>query len=147
MKLKNIKVAGFYLQKLLSSNLDNTKDYIISKENTLKLEGYSVDNESILSKFDTTYNDSKLIKSMKTSSNGFYSYSKVLTEDEIDNLIKETNTLINNATDNILKADFKIDPKIINGENVSCKFCEYKDICYRKEKDLIYINKEVNNNE
>lgn len=141
MKIKNVKVAGFYLQKLLSTNLDNTKDYITAKENTLKLEGYSVDNESILSKFDTTYNDSKLIKSMKTTSSGFYSYSKVLSEEEITNLVKETSSLIEKTIDNILEGDFTIDPKIINGDNISCKFCEYKDICFRKEKDLTYINR------
>ena len=147
MKIKNVKIVGFFLQKLLSNNLDNTKDYITAKENTLKLEGYSIDNESILSKFDTTYNNSKLIKSMKTSNNGFYSYSKVLKEEEIEDLIKETESLIDNSINQILEANFKIDPKIINGENISCSFCEYKDICYRKEKDIIYINKREENNE
>ena len=147
MKLKNVKIVGFYLQKLLSNNLDTTKVYITAKENTLKLEGYSIKNESILSKFDTTYNDSKLIKSMKTSNNGFYSYSKVLEELEIDSLIKETDTLIDKTIKSILDADFTINPKIINGENISCKFCEYKDICYRREKDLIYTNKSEENDE
>lgn len=142
MKIKDVKVVGFYLQKLLSSNLDSSKDYDIAKENTLKLEGYSINNEAILSKFDTTYNDSKLIKSMKTSSNGFYSYSKVLSEEEMDKLVTDTDELIDKTIDDILKADFTINPKIINGENVSCKFCDYKDICYRREKDLTYINKE-----
>lgn len=147
MELKNVKVVGFYLQKLLNKNLDNSKDYNTAKENNLKLEGYSLNNEQILSKFDNTYNDSKLIKSMKTSNNSFYSYSKVLTEEEIDDLIHEIDLQINNTIDNILKADFSINPKIINGENVSCKFCEYKDICYKREKDLIYINKSEENNE
>lgn len=141
MKLKNIKIVGFYLQKLLNNTLDSTKDYITAKENTLKLEGYSVNNESLLSQFDTTYNDSKLIKSMKTTNNGFYSYSKVLSEEEIKNLTEDTEKTIDKTIDNILEADFTIDPKIINNENISCKFCEYKDICYRKEKDLLYINK------
>lgn len=141
MDIKNIKVVGFYLQKLLSSSLDNSKDYDTARENTLKLEGYSIDNEAILSKFDTTYNDSKLIKGMKTSSNGFYAYSKVLSEDKIDSLVDDTDNLINKAVDSILEADFTIDPKVIDGENVSCKYCEYRDICYRREKDIVYINK------
>lgn len=147
MKFKNIKVVGFYLQKLLNNNLDNTKDYITAKENALKLEGYSTSNESILSKFDTTYNDSKLIKSMKTTSSGFYSYSKVLNDEEIDSLIEDTDDLIDKTINSILEADFTIDPKIINGDNVSCKFCEYRDICYRREKDLIYINNNESSNE
>ena len=141
MKFKNIEVVGFYLQKLLSTNLDNTKDYITARENNLKLEGYSINNPSILSKFDKTYNDSKLIKSMKTSKNGFYSYSKVLDKEEIDNIITSTDEMIDKVIDNILEADFSINPKVIDGENVSCKFCEYKDICFRRENDIVYINK------
>ena len=140
MKLDNVKVVGFYLQKLLSNNLDNSKDFYTARENTLKLEGYSIDNESILSKFDNTYNDSKLIKSMKTSSNGFYAYAKVLDEDKMEKLISDTDNLIDKAIDGITSLDFRIDPKVINGDNVSCKFCDYKDICYRREKDLKYIN-------
>ena len=141
MKFKNIEVVGFYLQKLLSTNLDNTKDYITARENNLKLEGYSINNPSILSKFDKTYNDSKLIKSMKTSKNGFYSYSKVLDKEEIDNIITYTDEMIDKVIDNILEADFSINPKVIDGENVSCKFCEYRDICFRRENDIVYINR------
>lgn len=143
MEIKNVKVVGFYLQKLMNNTLDSSKDYDTSRENALKLEGYSIDNEAILSKFDATYNDSKLIKSMKTSSNGFYSYSKVMSEEKIDKLIKDTENLINKTVDSIIEADFTINPKVIDGENVSCKFCEYRDICFRREKDIVYINKKV----
>ena len=125
--------------------MNNTKDYYEEKENNLKLEGYSIDREDILSKFDTTYNDSKLIKSMKTTSNGFSSYSKVLTSDEIDTIINNTDKLIDAATDGILEGDFEINPKIIDGENVSCSFCEYRDICYLRENNKVYINRESEN--
>lgn len=142
MKFKNVQVVGFYLQKLLSSSLDNTKDYDEARENSLKLEGYSINNEQILSKFDKTYNNSKLIKGMKTSSKGFYSYSKVLSNEEIDSLIISTNEQIDSVIDSILKADFTINPKIIDGENISCKYCEYQDICFRRESDVVYIKRE-----
>ena len=65
-----------------------------------------------------------------------------LDEQQINNLISETDKLINKAADSILEADFTINPKVIDGDNISCNFCEYKDICYRKEKDLVYINNE-----
>ena len=48
------------------------EDYITSKEDSLKLEGYSIDNENILSKFDTTYNDSKLINVIYKREDGGY---------------------------------------------------------------------------
>ncbi|MGM9882041.1 MAG: PD-(D/E)XK nuclease family protein [Bacilli bacterium] len=140
--LNNIKVVGFYLQKLFSSTLDNTKDYATAKEEKLKLEGYSIDDVSILSKFDKTFNDSKLIKSMKTSSNGFYKYSKILSKDDIEKIILATEEKVNQTVDNIIDADFDINPKVIDGENVSCKYCSYKDICYRRENDIVYINRD-----
>ena len=141
LDLDNIKVVGFYLQKLLVTAIDNKKEYRIAKEDTLKLEGYSINEENVLSIFDNTYNDSKLIKSMKTTSNGFYSYSKVLSSEEIDNLINTTDKLIDKVIDRILEADFSIDPKVIDRENVSCSYCEYNDICFRNEKDIIYIDR------
>ena len=146
MELKNVKVVGFYLQKLFNTTLDNSKDYDSARENNLRLEGYSIDEENILSKFDTTYNDSKLIKGMKTTSKGFSTYSKVLSEEEIDDMLDNTDKLIDKAIDNILEADFEINPKVINGENVSCSFCEYRDICYLREKDKVYINKDGEDN-
>ena len=33
----------------------------------------------------------------------------------------------------ILEADFNINPKIIDGENIGCKYCKYQDICFIKE--------------
>ncbi len=141
LDLNNIKVVGFYLQKLLVSTFDNKKDYLEAKEDTLKLEGYSINEENILSKFDNTYNDSKLIKGMKTSSKGFYNYSKVLSSEEIEDLVNKTDNLIDKAIDSILECDFTINPKVIDGDNISCSFCEYKDICFRNEKDIEYINR------
>ena len=61
----------------------------------------------------------------------------------IPKLIKDTENLINKTVDSIIEADFTINPKVIDGENVSCKFCEYRDICFRREKDIVYINKKV----
>ena len=51
-------------------------------------------------------------------------------------------TLPNKASwEEIIKADFKINPKIYDKENISCSFCTFKDLCYVKEKDYIYLDK------
>ena len=148
MKFKNISVVGFYLQKLFETNLDNKKDYIESKENNLRLEGYSIDNENILSKFDSTYNNSKLIKSMKTTKDGSFSKnSKVLSDEEMNKLINETKDKVEEVIDKVLEADFDINPNNIDNKNISCEFCEYADICHKREKDIIYINRKKEENE
>lgn len=82
---------------------------------------------------------------MKTSSKGFYSYSKVLSSEEMDGIIKRTDNVIDETISNILEANFNINPKVIDGENASCAFCPYTDICFKKEEDIIYINREDDN--
>ena len=69
-------------------------------------------------------------------------FVKVLNDEEIDSMINNTDKLINEGIDKILEGDFTINPKVIDGTNVSCSFCEYKDICYLREKDITYINRE-----
>ena len=138
---EHAKVAGIYLQKILNNEFyyDSKKNYIKQKEDNLKLEGYSISNTDILSKFDITYQDSEMIKSLKTSKNGFYAYSKILSQEQLDNLYKVVDKNINNAIDEILSCNFKINPKKIEKED-TCKFCPYSDICYKKNEDFIELN-------
>ena len=70
----------------------------------------------------------------------FYHYAKIMSNDEINNLIEKTLNKISLASNKILEADFNINPKIIDGENIGCKYCKYKDICFIKEEDKVYIN-------
>lgn len=148
MELKNIKVIGFYLQKLFNMpSINGTNDYDEERAKTLKLEGYSINEENILSKFDNNYSNSNIIKSMKVTPKGFSSNSKVLSEEEINTMIDNTDKIIDTAIKDILEGDFSINPKVINGKSISCDRCEYKEICYQRENDIIYINREEDNNE
>lgn len=132
--LKNVKIAGFYLQNIINKEND---------ENNLKLNGYSSSNKEILKQFDSSFEFSNLIKSMRTKSDGdFYSYSKTLNEIEIKNLIKLVDKKIEEAANNILEANFDINPKKINGINIGCEYCTFKDICFKKENDAVYLKEQ-----
>lgn len=132
--LKNVKIAGFYLQNIVNKN---------NNENNLKLNGYSTSNKEILKQFDSSFESSNLIKSMRTKTDGdFYSYSKTLNEKEINNLINLVDNKIKEAGNNILEAKFDINPKKINGINVGCEYCTFKDICFKKEQDTIYLKEQ-----
>ena len=140
-KYPNLEVVGFYLQKILPSLIvkDKTKTLDMQRQELLKLQGYSLSNEEKLSQFDKTYMDSDLIKGMKVGNNGFYAYSKTLADREIDNLINVVNQKIDYALQNIKSNNFDINPKYIDKENVGCAFCQFKDICYMNNKDLVYL--------
>lgn len=134
----NAEVVGFYLQKILTGvpKLDPKKDIKSIKEDNLKLLGYSIYDEELINEFDSSYEKSEVIKSLEKTSNGFRSYSKLLTKEQMDNLYKLVDKKIDEARDDILEANFEIDPKRIGFDNVSCLYCKYKDICYMNENNI-----------
>lgn len=142
-KLENVEIAGFYLQKIVHNKLVYQKnDYEKEVKKLYRLDGYSNSNTDILSKLDTNYTDSNMIKGMKTSSKGFYQYTKVLETNQIDKLIDIVDQKIDEATTNILDANFDINPKKIGQNLVGCEFCSFKDICYKKEGDIVYLEEQ-----
>ena len=138
-EIKDVKIGGFYLQKILNNITDKEK-----RLDSLKLQGYTNSDLDIIDKVDSSFNDSKVIKSLRTSSKGFYAYSKIINDEEIDILNKVVETKIKEASMNILDSKFDINPKEMNNEIIGCKFCKYKDICFMKPKDTVTL-KEVKN--
>lgn len=128
---KDVSIGGFYLQQILNNEKDPIK-----KANALKLQGYSNSNPRILKVVDKTYEDSQIIKSLKMGKDKFYNYAKVLGDKEIDEMIHIVEEKIRDAAREILKGNFTVDPKEIEGDNVGCLYCHYKDICYVKNKDI-----------
>lgn len=145
-KIENAEVIGFYLQKILNSEIvkEKGKSYQSQKKNNLKLQGYSINDESLLSKFDFSYKDSEVVKSLKVGNNGFYAYSKIISKEEIDKLIEITKQNIDNAFDDILNAKFDINPKKIGKINVGCEYCKFKDICFMKNEDIVELEEYKN---
>ena len=155
-KLKNVKFAGFYLQRILSGpfKLNPKKSIKDQKRESLLLYGYSNSDEMLLHEFDNTYKDSRFIKSMKLLKNGeFNRYSKVLSDEEIDKLIVQTDKKIDEAIEKITSCAFDIRPKKTEKELLGCKFCSYNDICFKEnrdellikeDKDLSYLRSDVN---
>jgi len=142
-KLNNVEVAGFYLQKVLNNEIkkDYKHTYIYLKEDNLKLQGYSNSNTDILEMFDDSYESSLIVKSLGMNSKGFNHYSKVIDNEKIDKLVDIVDKKIEEARDNILDVKFDINPKRVGKDNIGCLYCEYKDICYMEEKDIIELKK------
>ena len=135
--------TGMYFQRVLYPNYkwELGKDVYDILKNNLKLQGYSTDNIENLSKFDRSYESSEMIKSMKINKDGSFSKnSKVLSDDDIYNILKYTEGVIDEVVDNILNAKFDINPKVIE-KNKSCTNCEFRDICFVNNKDYVYLDK------
>lgn len=141
-RLKNIKVAGFYLQKILNNevSVDKSKTYEQLKKKNLLLQGYSNEDQSILSEFDISYADSNIIKSMKLTKDFSYShYTKVLSNKEMDKLTEITENKINEGAELITNGNFDIAPKKIGKVNYGCTLCQFKDICFHTNDDVVEL--------
>ena len=142
-KLKNICLAGFYLQKIhLETPKKENKSLDEIYEDNLKLVGYSNKDKDVLRLIDENYENSTVIKSMKTKTDGdFYYYTKVLNDEEIKQLVDFTKEKLKETANKINNAEFDINPKKIDKDNISCMFCKFKDICFTEDADIIKIEK------
>ena len=131
-----LNVAGIYLQHILTGN--NRKDLKKTQEelrvNELKLDGLTLDDQSIIDKFDMSYENSNMIKSLKVDKNGNLPPKRVYTyeqKEDLKNIMKE---LIKTCVDNVYDANFEIKPILINGnQEDGCKYCSFRDVCYKKD--------------
>ena len=82
--------TGIYYQNVLFSY----PTWSLKLDKELKeryyLQGYSTDNIDELERFDSTYQDSELIKSMKYTDKGFGTYSKILDSNQLLELVDYT---------------------------------------------------------
>lgn len=136
--------TGIYYQNILfnyptwTGKKDKEQIY---KEN-LMLQGYSTEDTSVLERFDPTYEKSEYIKSMSyTEEKGFGTYAKTISDETLFDLVKYTKDHISKKTDDILASKFDINPKVYAGKNIACEFCQFKDLCFMKEKDQKYLEK------
>ena len=135
---ENINITGFYLQYILNF----TKKYTINKtieklnKDSLKLNGYSINDLETLEEFDENINEDSIIASFKIKKDGnVSSTSKVLEKEEIENYISLVESNINKAVCNIRNANFKINPKVVGGKNIACEYCKFKDVCFSTYQD------------
>ena len=139
-QFKDYELVGFYLQKvipsLVNADLNHQKKELEEKE--YYLEGYSTNNEDALSKFDSSYSDSKVIKGLKKSSKSFYKYSKIMSQEELTKMNLFTEQKINETIEEIFNGNFAIAPKNIGNKNVGCEFCPYEAICNYNGLDIVY---------
>ncbi len=137
-EFKDARIGGFYLHILLN-NYKDEKEF----KNYLKLKGYTNSDEKIINIVDSSYNNSELIRGMKTTQNGFSSYTKLINDEEIEELNNMIKNNIEKSSINILNGVFTINPKQIKDEIIGCKYCKYKDICYMKNEDIVPLS--INN--
>ena len=82
-----------------------------------------------------------LYHSMKLTKDFSYShYTKVLSTKEMDKLTEITENKINEGAKLITDANFDISPKKIGKTNYGCTLCQFKDICFHTNDDIVELD-------
>ncbi len=121
---------------------------IEEKKKGLKLNGITFTDYDI-QYFDDTYDNSEIIKNLKTKDGDFKLSKAVIDINERQNILDKATELIEGAIDKVSNGEFEIHPLKIDGKVDACQYCKYKDICYKKYKDfnIKEISKEVEHDE
>ena len=139
----SVNIAGFYLQHLINreEKLKLNKTPFEVKKDALKLNGYSNNDISVISRFDKTYDHSLLITGMSLTKEGNISNkTKNLSCEELNKLTDIIEEKIEHATNMILDSKYDINPKKID-DFESCKYCPYRDICFKTQSDIKEFSK------
>lgn len=135
------KIIGFYLQHLVAPKYvyDEKKDIETQKNEDMKLTGFTSSDISRINILEDLDGKSNVVSKLAITKNGDLSKnSKVISDQDMKDMIKLVEDKILEASTSILNNDFSINPKVIDNKNVSCTYCRYKDICYKRIKDYVY---------
>ena len=135
------KIIGFYLQHLVAPKYvyDEKKDIETQKNEDMKLTGFTSSDISRINILEDLDGKSNVVSKLAITKNGELSQnSKVISDEDMKDMIKLVEDKILEASTSILNNDFSINPKVIDNKNVSCTYCRYKDICYKRIKDYAY---------
>lgn len=146
-KFNTMDISGLFLQPLLLSTSDSLYSRVSGNDlnSYSKLVGLLSNKENTIEYFDSSDKSQGLkylagIKYNKDGSLSATSLSKLRDQSYFDGLSALAKDLYLEAGHNILNNKFDINPKNVNGEDVSCKYCPFRDICYRDESAFIKIN-------
>ncbi len=143
---QEVKYCGFYLQHIINGNLQaDSKGRTLAevKKDSMKLEGYSTNNQDRLELLDDTFlsGKSEVINSVSLNKDGSFSKtSKVLSDEQIDMYVNVAEEKIKEAAKEITSGNFPITRKYLKNKNVSCAYCEYQDLCYLRADDRVDLD-------
>ncbi len=102
-----------------------------------RLQGISLADKEKLNHFDPDVNK-RFIQGFSITKNGDFAkpFKRYGTKD-LNRITTHLESLLQTAFESIEKGDFRINPKRIDGQDVSCAHCPFKDICYQDETDVV----------
>lgn len=138
---KDSFVFGAYLQHILQEDILKEKEKD-NKEKIMKLDGFTNCSFSGSDLFDKSYENSKVIKGLSLNSESSFTrlgLSHNLTNKDFIDMEAIVKDKIEEFLIGIAKGNFIINPKKNASSDLSCEFCKYQDICFKRAKDYVFI--------
>lgn len=145
LKDKKLKFAGFYLQYIIGSaaKYDEKSTAFEQKQDSMKLDGFTSADPARIEILDNSLApqaSSLNIKGLKMNKDGSLGKnSKLLLDEDFDSFVKITESKVKEAGRKIMNGEFTINPKIYNTNNISCSYCPFDIVCYRRTRDNKYL--------
>ena len=144
-RFSHASVAGFYIQKVAFPKEDiqfkKSEEQIF--ESNLRLQGYTNQDLSLIKYVDNNYQEGKIIQNLKIKKDGEISAnSKVLDNEQMDALVDKVDTIIDEVFKHILNHEFLVNPKVIDGKNISCTYCKFRDLCFKRKENEVVLGGE-----
>ena len=109
-------------------------------QDKLVLQGFTNSDEALMEMIDDEYQNSRIIKNLQFKKDGqISSKSKVISDAEMDEVILKIDAIIDEVVNHILNGDFYINPKIVEGKNVACTYCKFRDLCYKRKQNEVVL--------
>ncbi len=136
-----IELIGTYQQRIKPIHLKGHPSF----GDDFKLFGYTTSDENKLRMLEPNYQDkelSQLANVSVTKAGAFSRYTKVYDEDNLIKFEQLIKTHLEVVVNRIKDGNYQINPKVHKKKNISCKYCEYQAICYRKKQNLVELKEQ-----
>ena len=152
--VKDLELLGIYIQKI---TFDDTKD---DNETPYILNGLTVVEGVGIGEFGNinlvTLNPKKYLKGITITGKGCLHGNTIkgnnlISKKDFDILKKETKKQIDKVISGIRNNNFSINPieyfKTKSSSEIHCDYCEFRDICYRREKNIKIVHSKEGNSD
>ncbi len=137
-----IELIGTYQQRIKPQHLYQHEEF----NDDFKMFGYTTSAMHKVRQLEPEFTNKEvsLLANAKTKANGeeFDRYAKIYDEESLENFENLIREKLNFVVNRIKKANYQINPKELKGKNVSCDYCDYQAICYRRKQNIVKLEEE-----
>lgn len=140
-KFKDKEVLGLFIEPLINPDANKICFTDPKYDNGIRLKGVFLNDLDAMLTLDPNLKDgSKYIASAKVKKDETFDGNSRARNKEwfVEKRELARGILLENSL-KILNNEFVINPKIIGTNNVSCTYCPYRDICFKRPKDEVLL--------